>query len=186
MPRFIDLTGKKFGRWTVIKRSFPNKGEQPVWLCKCDCGKEKIVMGNSLRKGDSKSCGCLSNELKSARRKLDSGLANMRTVIRQYKANAKRRGVGWNLTEEQFKEITQKDCFYCGEKPNNLTKQICNGEYIYNGIDRIDNTKGYVIDNIVPCCRRCNRAKDISTLQEYKNWIRKSYNYMFNKEEKNI
>ena len=176
MPRLIDLTGQKFGRWTVIKRSYPNKGIEPVWLCKCDCGKEKIVIGNSLRKGDSKSCGCLSNELKSARRKLNSGLASMRAVIRQYKANAENRGLEFRLNEKQFKEITQKDCFYCGAKPNNIIKSPThNGDYSYNGLDRIDNNKGYTIDNIVPCCKRCNRAKDTYTLQEYKGWIKRTY-----------
>jgi len=176
----IDLTGKKFGRWIVIKRNYPNRKLQPIWLCRCDCGKEKSVMGNSLRKGISKSCGCLSNELKSVRRKLDSGLANMRAIIRQYKANAKKRGIEFKLTEEQFKKITQKDCYYCGAKPNNVTDpRDCNGEYVYNGIDRIDNIKGYTVDNVVPCCKRCNRAKDAYTLQEYKDWIKRIYRKTF-------
>ena len=56
---------------------------------------------------------------------------------------------------------------------NNLSGY--NGIYIYNGIDRIDNNKGYTIDNIVPCCHICNQAKSSFTLQEFQDWIEKVY-----------
>ena len=48
----INLTGQKFGRLTVIKRSYPNsKFRNAMWLCKCDCGKEKIVSSVNLKSG---------------------------------------------------------------------------------------------------------------------------------------
>ena len=104
----------------------------------------------------------------------------MRLSITNYKKTAKRRGHNWDLTEEQFKKITQKDCYYCGAKPNNITKYPnCNGIYIYNGIDRIDNTKGYTIDNVVPCCKYCNMAKNILTLQKFTEWVKRIYNNMY-------
>lgn len=59
--RAEDLTGKRFGRWTVIKRDGSvnyNSCVQALWLCRCDCGEERLVRGNSLRNGTSKSCGC--------------------------------------------------------------------------------------------------------------------------------
>lgn len=56
----IDLTGKKFNRWNVIKY----EGNQN-YLCKCDCGIEKIVNGQSVKKGKTKSCGCYRDEKKS-------------------------------------------------------------------------------------------------------------------------
>jgi len=58
MGKFIDLTDQKFGKWTVIKRLENDPRGQTKWYCKCDCGKEKIVLGNKLRHGESKSCGC--------------------------------------------------------------------------------------------------------------------------------
>lgn len=61
MPSKIDLTGKKFGRWTVLKQG-NKKGRRLYWLCKCECGTIKEVSGESLRSGKSKSCGCLRNE----------------------------------------------------------------------------------------------------------------------------
>jgi len=178
--RLIDLTGRKFGKLTVIKRSYPNgNNRSPKWLCKCECGKEKIIFGDSLRNGITKSCGCLHREIMSK----PYGFSRMQSTISRYKKQAKKRGIKYKLTEKQFKEITQKDCYYCGTKPNNISKSNCNnGSYIYNGIDRIDNTKGYTTDNVVPCCKRCNRAKDIFALSEFEDWIKKIHNNLKQKE----
>jgi len=57
--RFIDLTGQKFGELTVDKYMGQSK-----WLCRCDCGKEKIVLCCNLRNGNTKSCGCKEGNLK--------------------------------------------------------------------------------------------------------------------------
>src|SRR6266508_4204405 len=57
----IDLTGKRFGRWQVIERG-PTVKTQISWLCKCECGIDKFVVGYSLRHGTSQSCGCLTIE----------------------------------------------------------------------------------------------------------------------------
>jgi hypothetical protein len=63
MSRFIDLTGKKFGRLTVIGRSPQNgKQGQPRWDCACECGEERTVVGNNLKSGNTNSCGCLDRE----------------------------------------------------------------------------------------------------------------------------
>ena len=66
MPKKIDLTNQQFGDWIVIREATKEEKEQrpgAYWLCKCSCGKEKIVNGQTLRKGESKSCGCKSIEL---------------------------------------------------------------------------------------------------------------------------
>src|SRR5580765_5944213 len=57
----IDLTGKRFGRLLVLKR-VANVGPHARWECRCDCKKQTIVYGLSLRCGDTKSCGCLMRE----------------------------------------------------------------------------------------------------------------------------
>lgn len=57
-----DLTGQKFGMLTVIKRMPNNDNNKVVWLCKCDCGKETVVIGSRLFTGKTKSCGCLIKE----------------------------------------------------------------------------------------------------------------------------
>lgn len=59
---FVDLTGKRFGRLTVIERAENYKGCQTQWKCKCDCGNETIVRAMYLKNGGTKSCGCLKAE----------------------------------------------------------------------------------------------------------------------------
>jgi len=75
MGKHIDLTGKRFGRWTVIKRAENERFGRTQWLCQCECGNIKIVHGNSLRKGLSASCGCLGHEnaAKARRKHGDAG-----------------------------------------------------------------------------------------------------------------
>ena len=64
MPRFNDLTGKKFERLTVISKA-GHKGKSIVWECLCDCGNTTIVSGTHLTTGHTKSCGCLKSVQRS-------------------------------------------------------------------------------------------------------------------------
>lgn len=60
--KLIDLKGKKFGKLSVIEqtdRPLQVRNKRPYWLCKCDCGKTKVVLGLNLRKGYTTSCGCI-------------------------------------------------------------------------------------------------------------------------------
>lgn len=59
MGKFIDLTGKKFGRLTVLER-LPNETNNAKWRCKCECGNFVEVLALNIRSGNTKSCGCLS------------------------------------------------------------------------------------------------------------------------------
>lgn len=68
MSQIIDLTGKKFGRWTV-KCFSHQKGKALYWSCVCECGVERAVFGADLKRGGSESCGCLAREKRSARAK---------------------------------------------------------------------------------------------------------------------
>lgn len=67
MSKLIDLTGRKFGRLTVKCRSGtyqrPSGNKEPTWLCKCECGNEKVVSSSNLKgKNNTLSCGCLQAE----------------------------------------------------------------------------------------------------------------------------
>lgn len=57
----LDITGERYGRWTVLEFVCDNP-KHSYWLCCCDCGTEAVVVMNSLRKGASQSCGCLRLE----------------------------------------------------------------------------------------------------------------------------
>lgn len=76
-----DLTGRKFGRLTVIERSKDHIGKRgkhlPMWLCKCECGTKKIVYTGNLKQGSVRSCGCIMTEDLTGRK------FNMLTVIKQ-------------------------------------------------------------------------------------------------------
>lgn len=61
MSKKLDLYGQRFGFWVVQKRAENTKNGRMQWLCLCECGKEKIVTTNSLRSGNSTSCGCNHN-----------------------------------------------------------------------------------------------------------------------------
>lgn len=63
----IDLTGQRFGRLVALRvwKYHPTKGLR--WLCQCDCGEKTLVASESLRKGKTRSCGCLRSELSAER-----------------------------------------------------------------------------------------------------------------------
>jgi hypothetical protein len=67
--RLVDLAGKRFGRWTVLaiqperkRYGRTRRATTVLWLCRCDCGTERAVIGHTLRQNQSKSCGCLRRE----------------------------------------------------------------------------------------------------------------------------
>lgn len=72
--RLVDLTGKRFGMLTVLRRADYNKGKNVVWVCKCDCGNVVDKVGNYLKTGDTLSCGCFKkqNDLVNLRDQYDA------------------------------------------------------------------------------------------------------------------
>lgn len=173
------LIGKKFTRLTVISRVKNNKQGGAMWYCICDCGKDNTVSTSSLNRGDIKSCGCLNDEKRRTSKpgngdhnKKPEGESNFNSIYKYYKANAKRRKYEFHLTKSEFRSLTKEDCYYCGMEPSNAytPKKGQNGSYTYSGIDRIDNNIGYTIDNCVPCCKQCNRAKSSLTQEDFLEW----------------
>ena len=65
MGQKIDLAGKRFGAWTVVRFVRLSKCRVAQWLCRCDCGTERVVDGASLRRGNTSSCGCRQRELQT-------------------------------------------------------------------------------------------------------------------------
>lgn len=94
-----------------------------------------------------------------------------------YKQNAKQRNIQFDLSIEEFDEITRQPCFYCGS---------FNAEYSgipYSGVDRISSNAGYVADNVVSCCETCNKMKLDHDLHDFLEHVKKITNYTFGKEE---
>lgn len=156
----IDLLGRKFGTWTVIARGPAGKcGDSARWLCRCDCGLERQVMSGNLQGGSSTNCGCgrtwehvtiPPGDIREFQWRFDT-----------YVSGAHRRNHVFELTLEQFVAIASGDCRYCGAPPAMPARKSRThaATVRMNGIDRVDNSVGYVLSNCVPCCAWCNEMK---------------------------
>lgn len=181
MGKLKDLTGMVFGRLTVIERAgwtTPSKSGQKkiTWLCKCSCGKYATVSTGSLRCGHTSSCGCYRREL-PVNKALPKGKSALNALYSNYKYNAAKRGYLFELTIGMFQEITKQDCHYCSSPPSSTHrgKATISGDYTYNGIDRQDNSKGYVVGNVVACCKHCNQAKGEQSVEDFLDHIKRMY-----------
>lgn len=176
MAKRIDMVGKRFNRWAVISYAFSKKTKCltiPMWKCRCSCGTIKVISGATLRNGTSKSCGCYKRE----KIRLRYGEASFNSVYNKYKTRAYEASRTFLLSKEDFRNVTSQSCYYCGVKPSQYLNPSSNyGGYIYNGIDRIDNARGYEPDNIVPCCGTCNCMKRDMAVDEFFEHINKIQN----------
>lgn len=157
MGTLIDITGEKYGALTVVRLDRIEPGQGAMWRVRCDCGSRFVTRAQSLRRGLTKSCGCVRQG------RLEPGRANCNELYISYRNGAKKRGFAFDITRDDFAQITQERCFYCNSLPNlfhdNISKGY-NGPYLYNGLDRYDNEEGYTLDNLVACCWPCNKMKN--------------------------
>ena len=172
MSKLKDLTGLRFGRLTVLKKDSVNKYGQTIWIAKCDCKNIVKTLGNALKNGFTKSCGCYKKERVSANntsRALPFGEGCFNHLFKNYKNEAKRRNIEFSLTKEQFRDLTKGSCFYCDCEPNQIFRRTTahNGSYIYNGLDRKNNSKGYTIENCVSACGVHNKMKLDMTVEQF-------------------
>ena len=87
---------------------------------------------------------------------------NPQHILKRYLYSAKKRNILFELTEDQFFNTISQPCYYCGK--NNS-----------NGVDRLDSSNGYVIDNILPCCGMCNKMKYTHTIDEFISQVKRIY-----------
>jgi len=158
--------GTRFERLVVLQKVKESPGHF-AYECQCDCGKRTTVNGTILKRGMTKSCGCLAID----KARLPDGVASMNSVIHSYKKNARNHNREYALTDLEMSNLLQQPCFYCGQLPK--VARVCSkhGGFICNGIDRKDNARGYTIDNAVPCCWDCNRGKGRKTIEEFWKWV---------------
>jgi len=183
MSKYIDLQNKKFSKLLVIslvESPFSNRREV-YWKCLCDCGEYCITNYNKLTTKKTTACKkCTSRNRGDRQTKLLKGESGLNKLYRTYKSHALARNYEFELTKEQFKNITILNCHYCNIEPNQKVYSDCKGmsekgiEYsthIYNGIDRKDNSLGYILENCLPCCKICNRAKSNMKYEDFLNWL---------------
>lgn len=172
MSIVLDLTGRRFGKWKVLRRYKNTNRGQTRWVCFCGgCNRNLIVTAGNLRSGRTSSCQQCS-------KRLPDGEASPRSLYREYRQGAKERELSFRLSLKQFKKLTSDLCHYCGTKPEQIWKRgETNGYYVYNGIDRMNNSRGYSLRNCVSCCGNCNKAKRITDYQPFLKWIRRVYEW---------
>lgn len=184
--RVDNLISERFGRHTVIARAEDHPRYGASWLCRCDdCGEERIVTGGHLRSGRRQGaqlkCSC-----RPTLRALPEGHAAFNALFNKWKRRAlkERQSVPWEITKEEVWELIQQPCHYCGCEPHHTWgMKTGNGQITYNGLDRVDSLRGYVEDNVVPCCGTCNKAKQTMSVQEFRDWICRVHGHWASKGE---
>lgn len=189
---YEDLTGQKFGRLTVVRRDGSFKGRR-CWLCRCECGNIVKAITYNLKAGVVKSCGCLSVENRlsiNKNKRLSPKEAAINLLYNQYKRSAAYKKYVFALDKQQFTSLILDKCHYCGANPTNLINPYYSKRYKrvrlnvtvceewidksfleYNGIDRLDNEVGYIVQNCVTACSFCNYAKRERSYKEFITWL---------------
>lgn len=147
MGKFIDLIGKRFERLIVIKQVGEDNSKNYKWLCLCNCGKEKIILGYDLENGHTKSCGCLQKENASIYN-IKHGHNKVGKRSKTYQSWVNMIARCTNSSHKQWKDYGGRGIKVCerwlkfenfledmGEAPRGLT------------IERIKNKKGYFKEN---------------------------------------
>jgi len=163
-----DEKGNRYGNVKVKKLSYISDDGHAVWKCKHDDGYEFEARGSDLRK-EGKVTGSHSRP---------DGVTPFRQIYRAYKNGAEERGLVFELNRDQFRELTQKDCHYCGKPPSkSINREELKGQFTYNGLDRTNNSIGYTKDNVVPCCWECNSFKKDLDKEDFLELIERIYEY---------
>lgn len=173
---FEDLTGLVFNRLTVISFHTYAKNKK-YWNCRCSCGTSNVVEGFKLKSGHTRSCGCYKIETalnKETKFHKVSGEAYTNLIYKAYLNSAKKRKLDFNIPIEIFQGLIKQNCSYCDSPPENqYTTERYYGVYKYTGLDRVNNSIGYLTTNVVPCCLTCNMAKGKKSQEEFRTWRRR-------------
>jgi hypothetical protein len=167
----ITLVGKRFGKLIATDRIAKTGYGKSVYLCKCDCGNERKIRARYLVELNQTSCGC--EIVKNSKH------TGVRIIYNTYKRNAKRREIEFNITKDELEKLVLSKCGYCSGGYTNSTKENYRAKKVefrilkHNGIDRIDNSKGYTIENCISCCGICNMMKREFSVKEWIGHMRK-------------
>lgn len=185
MTRFKDKANQKFGKLLALELVGiePNKGA--FWKCLCDCGKELVVSAHTLSRGNKISCGC------GRRFPRSSSNREVHLLNKVYRdtiwRHSKRFDIKSDISIAKFEELIKANCHYCGSEPCHTKYDkrfwdknggiLSDVKLVYNGLDRVDSSRGYFLDNVVTCCHRCNLAKSTLEVNTFLDHITKIYNH---------
>lgn len=134
-------------------------GMSYVYCCLCDCGTQVMVPHALLFKKRSpvRDCGCKCPAP-------PDNIAILRRYFTVYQKSTAKRNILWEMPFPIFQKICGMNCTYCGSLP---TPRKWSRNIPINGIDRVDNNKGYTSGNVAAACGRCNRMKGTMTANEF-------------------
>lgn len=150
MRKVHDLTGQRFGRWTVIEiDDTPRKSRQCYWVCKCDCGRIKSVRADGLVGGTSRSCGCLKRETDVVN--LSKNHKHKMSGTRLYQEWQGMKSRCFNRNNARWERYGGRGITVCEEWSNDFQSfrdwAVANGYRDDLTLDRIDNDGSYCPEN---------------------------------------
>ena len=160
----MNLIGFEFGRLRPVKH-LGTVSRHSYYLCECVCGNLTSVRRDHLFDRSVLSCGCYGKEKRQRRPD-----AAIRWAYAEKKSNAKQKGIRFELTFSEFRELMHHNCHYCDAEP------VLRGREGYKfigqeSLDRKNPYGHYTIDNVVPCCLSCNVRKGAKSYEEFKMQI---------------
>lgn len=178
MTRMIDLTGQKFSKLKVLSYAGKDKQGSALWLCRCECGKTKVIIGKDLRNGHTKSCGCYQKERVSI-----TNRTHNQTNTRLYRTWRHMKDRCFYPKSDRYKNYGARGITVCNEWLNfeNFYNWAINNGYKENlTLERRNNNGNYEPKN---CCwilmKEQAKNKQNSKKYTYKNetkilsdWIR--------------
>lgn len=164
VSKYDNLVGMTLGNRKILK-SLPRS----LFEVEClDCGHISFQRGDALSKLPNIQC---------QRCKIENRDPNLNTSFLRTKGNAKTRGIDFSLSKLEYGEIAILSCKYCGAEPERTKNEFVERCPAYNGLDRIDSSIGYIKENVVSACKYCNYAKHDLSLEDFKSWLIRCYDY---------
>ena len=154
--RFKNLIGEKFGRLTIIRFLGKDSNKHFIWLCRCDCGVEKTIIGQLLRNGKTKSCGCLRSELSAIK-----STTHGQSKTNEYKAWKKMIGRCFCKTDKHYKDYGGRGISVCDrwrDSYMNFISDMGQKPSPKHSVGRINNEGDYCPEN----CRWENQFQQMS------------------------
>lgn len=163
---FIDRVGKRYNRWLVLRRGPNSNHGSTQWLCRCDCGVERLVVSCNLTNETSRSCGCYDREQKFKHGKSQTTEFK---IWNGAKFRASHSGLPFNISLEDVVIPV-----LCPLLSIPLVKGIKEARPDSPSLDRIRPDLGYVKGNVQVISRKANLSKSNLSFEEferlYLNW----------------
>jgi hypothetical protein len=160
-----DLTGQKFNRLFVIECAGRTKKKSVLWLCKCDCGKEKIICTHHLTKSIVKSCGCWNRIFKCSTWKGHEEISG--SFFKKIKISAEKRSIKFSITIEQIWNLFLSQSRKCAISNIDIYFPLSNNHLGTASLDRIDSSQDYTIDNVQWVHKNINLLKHIHSNKKF-------------------